>query len=690
MAGLIIEKGTVVEIKNRMYTCNGRGPGGSYLFAPHQGRGNLYLKPEQIFDQVQSGYFKIVEEIEYYGDPLPDIHFSLSALKDTEQEEVMIRQFYMQNLVNYRKEGGTLSEISLSDFASSTHAAYTEQCQKAGKKTPGHPMSPSSIRRWFKKWTNSGFKVSSLVRDTRGNSHSKLTKEQQELLEKAIEEDYLDTRRMTAKHVHTLLKAKINVENRARKIGGRDLISIPHYNTLLTHIKRVDLFDRLKARYNTQYALKVTRQYGTTPPVNRHLERMQADHTQLDLYVDFGDKSLIRPWLTLLLDSYSKAVLGYWLTPAPPSAESVMQALRTAIMPKNLVTLGGDSDWPWPMHGIPSELTLDNGKEFHGKDLEIAAAELGITLTFTPPRKPYFKAQVERKFSEINRSLLAKLTGQVFKYEPEKHGLDYPHLSFDEFKRIFLQWITTVLHRTPNREGNTPEELWHSSVQEYGMPGAGLSPDYIQMCLAKSGEKRKIHPNGIHFNSLTFNNEWLSRLRNDLTRKERSDKPTVKIKWSEEDVGLIWVLDPNTHTYFSVLSKEEYAHGRSLYNHRVILREQRNRKKEKLSDDTYLDAELAVDQAVSKMVDSKKRKNKKLGVKITRYKSGKPKSSPIENTQQTINQKVNSSLEHMENSTANKINVDTGKETSNTIFDPGTQSSTQDDDFEVFPDDLDL
>lgn len=385
MAGLHIEQGTVVEFRGRRYTCGGRGPGGSYLLAPHEGRGNHYLKPEALFDQVQNGALKLVDDIDYHGEPLPDSQFDLSALNDDERDRVLTRLFYMQHLSEYRSEGGNLSNAALDDFARRTHKAYVKKCRDKGDTPPAKPLSAAAIRRWYRRWVKSGFKTISLVRDARGNSHGKLTREQEGFLDRAINDDYLDTRRLPAKQVHKLMEAKINQENRARKVDGRDPIPIPHYHTLLSHIGKIDLFDILKARYNAQYALKVTRQYGITPPVHRHLERMQADHTQLDVYVDCGNNILVRPWLTLLLDSYSKAILGYWLTPDPPSAESVMQAMRIAVMPKDISTVGGNTNCTWPIYGIPSELTLDNGKEFHGKDLEMAAAELGIILTFTPP-----------------------------------------------------------------------------------------------------------------------------------------------------------------------------------------------------------------------------------------------------------------------------------------------------------------
>lgn len=45
-------------------------------------------------------------------------------------------------------------------------------------------------------------------------------------------------------------------------------------------------------------------------------ECWQIDHCQLDLLVvdDTGQKVLGRPWLTLVLDTYSRAVMGYYLS----------------------------------------------------------------------------------------------------------------------------------------------------------------------------------------------------------------------------------------------------------------------------------------------------------------------------------------------------------------------------------------
>ena len=286
------------------------------------------------------------------------------------------------------------------------------------------------------------------------------------------------------------------------------------------------------------------------------------------------------------------------------------------------------------MFGIPEELILDNGKDFLSRDLEQAALELGITLTYSPPRQPYYKSQVEREFGVINKRLLAKLPGQVFKYEPEKHGLDYPHLTFDEFSELLIQWIVTVAHKTPTDTGQTPQQLWENSIQKNGFSGSGLSQDYVQLCLSKSSPRRfAIQPDGIHFNSLVYNNEWLSRYRNQVASDYPKGNPEAEFKWSAADVGLIWVFDELNHTFFPVESKDEIAHGRSLFNHKVVLREIRNRKKANLTDSSYHDSILALDNKINEFVE--KKGVKKLPAKASRYIHGAPLNGELMEDEET-------------------------------------------------------
>lgn len=624
MAGLTLANGDCLSISGHKYTCAGKGPGGRYLLVPHKGRSNKYLAAEELFDLSEDGKIELHGASDYYRE-FPCTQVNLSSISENQHPDVMMRCFYMTEMDEYRAQGGKLSEKPVASLVLRVHKKYVKHCKEHGQTPPDKPMSESACRRWYRKWQNSGGNVLSLIRNPSGNRHSKLSWEQRELIDEVIDKLFRTTHRRPAKAVHVLMSARIDLENRSRLRDGLKPIKTPSYNTLCRHIRKLDLYELLKDRYNNEYAYKMTRHQRSSPMVHKHLEQVQADHTQADIYVDMGIGVLVRPWITLLIDRYSKAILGFWVSPDSPSAQTVMDALRMAIMPKNIIELGGEPQWQWPMFGLPEELILDNGKDFLSRDLETAALELGISLNYSPPRQAFYKAQIERQFGAINKQLLSKLPGQVFKYEPEKHGLDYPHLTFDEFSKLFIQWVTTLAHKTPTKTGYTPMQLWENSIQKNGFSGSGLDQEFVQLCLSKSIHKDcALQPDGIHHNSLVYNNEWLSRYRNQIAPTSSGRNPKVEFKWSAWNVGLIWVFDENNHSFFPVEAKDEMAHGRSLFNHKVVLRECRNRRKANLSDSSYHDAVLALDKNLSDFIDNKG--VKRLPAKASRYILGAPHS----------------------------------------------------------------
>ena len=123
------------------------------------------------------------------------------------------------------------------------------------------------------------------------------------------------------------------------------------------------------------------------------LQYVFADHYRLDvLHVDDEFREgLGRLWLTLLIDAYSRAVLGVLLAYEDPCIESIQGALRHAIWPKTGLTAFG-VDLPWSCYGIPQRLFLDNAWAHHSHSLEDLARALAgggrythMELVFRPP-----------------------------------------------------------------------------------------------------------------------------------------------------------------------------------------------------------------------------------------------------------------------------------------------------------------
>jgi putative transposase len=344
MAGLVLNNGDSLSISGKKFTCAGKGPGGRYQLVPHKGRSNRYLAAEELFDLCQQGKIQLHDDSDYYHE-LPTNLFNLSSISKAQREQVIMRAYYMKEMDIYRDNGGKLSEKPVTKLAIEIHKKYTKECISKNENVPIKPMSESSLRRWYRKWRNSGGNIMSLVHTPSGNRHSKLNYEQSEWLDVMIKDVYLTPKRRSAKAVHELLNVKINLENRKRARDKLAPIKTPSYNTLCRHIRNLDIYEVLKSRFNHEYAYKMTRHQRSSPDVFKHLEQVQADHTQADIYVDMGIGVLVRPWITLLIDRFSKAIIGYWISSDSPSAQTVMDALRLAILPKNIVELGGNSKW---------------------------------------------------------------------------------------------------------------------------------------------------------------------------------------------------------------------------------------------------------------------------------------------------------------------------------------------------------
>src|SRR5262249_14854480 len=83
------------------------------------------------------------------------------------------------------------------------------------------------------------------------------------------------------------------------------------------------------AQAHTQ-AFDRTRRHAATGPN----AVWQADHTELDIWLKDGRGHPEKPWLTIILDDYSRAVAGYALSFSDPSAIQTALALRQAIWRK--------------------------------------------------------------------------------------------------------------------------------------------------------------------------------------------------------------------------------------------------------------------------------------------------------------------------------------------------------------------
>lgn len=206
------------------------------------------------------------------------------------------------------------------------------------------------------------------------------------------------------------------------------------------------------------------------------LQYVFADHYRLDvLHVDDEFREVLgRLWLTVLIDAYSRAVIGLWLGYDDPCIESIQGALRHTIWPKtNLADFG--IDLPWACFGIPQRLFLDNAWAHHSYSLEDLARALAgggrytqMELVFRPPYQARYGGLVERLFGNLSGQLREQLPGAILVPQQRRwhNASQGACLLYRDVVRLVHQLLVDYLH-TPHRElaGRTPHEQWLAGMQ---------------------------------------------------------------------------------------------------------------------------------------------------------------------------------------------------------------------------------
>lgn len=206
------------------------------------------------------------------------------------------------------------------------------------------------------------------------------------------------------------------------------------------------------------------------------LQYVFADHYRLDvLHVDDEFREVLgRLWLTVLIDAFSRAVLGLYLAYEDPCIESIQGALRHAIWPKVSLESYG-IDLPWAGYGIPQRLLLDNAWAHHSYSLEQLAGALAgngqythLELVFRPPYQARYGALVERLFGNLSGQIRELMPGAILRPDQRQwHNANQGAcLLYRDVIRLVYQLVVDYLH-TPHQElgGLTPHEKWCLGLQ---------------------------------------------------------------------------------------------------------------------------------------------------------------------------------------------------------------------------------
>jgi len=216
----------------------------------------------------------------------------------------------------------------------------------------------------------------------------------------------------------------------------------------------------------------------------------QADHTQLDVLVLDANGETVRPWLTIILDDYSRAITGYTVFLDAPTALQTALALRQAIWHKQNAA--------WPVCGLPDVLHVDHGSDFTSTHLEQVAADLHVQLVYSTVGRPQGRGKIERFFGTLNTECLAELPG----YLRQGKAATPPKLSLPELDATIGDYVLgTYNHRSHREIGMSPMKAW---LGQGWLPRMPESLEALDLLLVMVATSRMVRRDGVHFQGLRY------------------------------------------------------------------------------------------------------------------------------------------------------------------------------------------
>jgi putative transposase len=267
-----------------------------------------------------------------------------------------------------------------------------------------------------------------------------------------------------------------------------------------------------------------------------------------------------RPCLTVVIDVYSRMILGFAIYLEKPSAFTAGLAIAHAVLPKDDWLTGVEVQAEWPCWGKMHTIHCDNAKEFRGTVIGRACQDHDITVDHRPPREPRYGGHIERAFGTwLNRT--QRLKGTTFSNVEQKGDYDSEAraiMTRAELEKWFTIYVSKVYANTYHKGiKTTPLAKYKEGILGTAdHPGIGL-PDRVAEPTAfmldfMPFEERTIQEYGVVIDHIFF---WDDALRPWIHARDPEDakhprKFTFRI--IPRDMREIYFRDPAGNTYIAI------------------------------------------------------------------------------------------------------------------------------------------
>ena len=262
-----------------------------------------------------------------------------------------------------------------------------------------------------------------------------------------------------------------------------------------------------------------------------------SDHHIFDQFVIGPGNKLIRPWGTYFEDMRSRFIVARHLRCKEPNADVVLACFASGVN----------------TYGIPSEIVLDNGKDYKALDIfnteeknrvNSLAKQLDIITHYALPYNAKAKPieRFFRTFEEQFGKLWQSYCGNNPNNRPrrlKKLNLDqYP--TFKEWKELHDMYINQHYNMAPHEgngmDGKSPYEVYHENLAEKRV----APKEALRLFMMRTTRALKVQRNGIRlFDKYFWSPELIEYQRNQVYARYNPDSiDTIYIYSTSDDIFL--------------------------------------------------------------------------------------------------------------------------------------------------------
>lgn len=312
----------------------------------------------------------------------------------------------------------------------------------------------------------------------------------------------------------------------------------PSDKTFRAEIRRVKEAQLIEARSGNKAAYALSEfQWQVDQSTPRHGERPfeigHIDHTELDeeLVDSRSGANLGRPWLTVLMDAFTRVILAFYLTFDPPSYRSCMAVIRSCVR----------------RHGrIPKTIVVDQGSDFESLFFEALLARLETHKKSRPASKGRFGSVIERFFGVSNQRFVHNLAGnsqalqQARSMSPSHDPRTLAVWTLPALTDAFQEFVFEVYgNLTHPALGVSPNQAMAQGLAVSGMRTHTLipyTPDFERLCMPTTpAQKAVVRPGrGIKIKNIHY---W-----NPVFREAKVERTKVPLVYDPFDVSRAYAL----------------------------------------------------------------------------------------------------------------------------------------------------